>query len=32
MRKIVGLLLLLVSSVALKAEKRITSPEQAFGF
>ena len=32
MRKIVGLFLLLVSSVPLKAEKRMTSPEQAFGF
>src|SRR5258708_19866847 len=32
MRKIVGLFLLLVSSVPLKAEKRTTSPEQAFGF
>jgi hypothetical protein len=32
MRKIVGLFLLLVSSAAIKAEKRITSPEQAFGF
>jgi len=32
MRKIVGLFLLLVLSVPLIAEKRITSPEQAFGF
>ena len=32
MRKIVGLFLLLVSSVPLIAEKRVTSPEQAFGF
>jgi Zinc carboxypeptidase len=32
MKKIVGLFLLLALSVPLIAEKRITSPEQAFGF